>query len=240
MTTFADLHRPGAPLLLPNVWDVASAQAMVRAGFRALGTTSLGVAAAAGQPDGDDLTAAGTVALVRRLRGLGCMVSADIERGSVETAVAVAEAGGVGVNVEDAMGDPEAHADLVRRIKRAAPGLFVNARTDTHWLRDGTAGEAIQRVRRYADAGADGVFVPGLADAADIAAVAQAVEVPLNVLYLPGKSTLAELAALGVARVSLGSLPFRAALQAAVDTAVAVRDGVPTGAGLPTYREVNG
>ncbi len=237
MSGFAALHRTGEPLVLPNVWDVASARFLVEVGFAALGTTSLGVAATNGLPDGARATGAETLALV--LAALPAHLTVDIETGSVATAVAVAEAGAVGVNVEDAMGPAAEHAALIRSVKREAPGLFVNARTDTHWQRNGDLAEAVSRIRRYADAGADGVFVPGLAEPADIAAVVAAVDVPVNILFLPDRHTVAALAELGVRRISTGSLLFRAALAAVVDTATAVRDGRTVRPDLPSYARVN-
>lgn len=239
MTGFAVLHRAGDPLVLPNVWDVASARHLVAAGFAALGTTSLGVAAAHGLPDGAGATDAETVLLTRALATLPAYVTVDIETGSVATAAAVAEAGAAGVNMEDAMQPAEAHAALIRAVKSGVPGLFVNARTDTHWQRPGELSETLRRVRLYADADADGIFVPGLTAPAEITAVVAAVSVPLNVLIVPGGPSVAALADLGVRRVSMGSLLFRAALAAAVDTAVAVRDGGVVRADLPSYAQVN-
>jgi 2-methylisocitrate lyase-like PEP mutase family enzyme len=245
VTAFAALHRPGSCLLLPNVWDVAGARALAAAGFPAVGTTSLGVAASAGLPDGHDETAAETLRLVRHLvlrltdPAPALLISADLERGTVPTAVAAAEAGAAGINVEDAMTDPQTHARLIRAIKREAPHLFVNARTDTHWLRTGTLAEATARTHRYQDAGADGVFVPGLSDLDGIATLASSLDVPLNVLYHPAGPPLPALAAAGARRVSLGSLPFRAALAATVDIATRVRAGTPIRRDLPTYDEVN-
>jgi 2-methylisocitrate lyase-like PEP mutase family enzyme len=239
VTDFAALHRTGEPLILPNVWDVASACCLVEAGFPALGTTSLGVAAANGLPDGANATDAETLRLTRRLAKLPVHLSVDIETGSVATAVAVAEAGAVGVNMEDARCPAASHAALIRAVKQEVPQLFVNARTDTHWQRPGDLAETLRRVRLYTHAGADGVFIPGLAEPADIAAVVAAVDVPVNVLFLPGRHTVAALADLGVRRVSTGSLLFRAALAASLDTAVAVRDGHVVRPNLPSYTHVN-
>jgi 2-methylisocitrate lyase-like PEP mutase family enzyme len=239
MNDFAALHRTGDPLVLPNVWDVALARALAGAGFRALGTTSLGVAAAHGLPDGTGAADAETLQLTRCLTRLPVAVTVDIETGSVEAAVAVAGAGAAGVNMEDAMRPAEGHATLIRAVKREAPYLFVNARTDTHWQRTGDLAETLRRVRLYADAGADGVFVPGLAEPADIAAVVAAVDIPVNVLFLPGRHTAAALAELGVRRISTGSLLFRAALAASVETARAVRDGAAVRTDLPSYLAVN-
>jgi 2-methylisocitrate lyase-like PEP mutase family enzyme len=239
MSDFAALHCAGDPLILPNVWDVASARCLVAAGFRALGTTSLGVAAANGLPDGVGATGAETLHLTRSLAKLPVHLTVDIETGSVSAAAAVAAAGAAGVNIEDAMCPPEAHAALIRSVKRELPQLFVNARTDTHWQRAGDLAETLRRIRRYADAGADGVFVPGLAKPADIAAVVAAVDVPVNILFVPGEHTIAALSQLGVRRISTGSLLFRAALAACADTALAVRDGLAIRPDLPSYTQVN-
>nr|BFE62172.1 isocitrate lyase/phosphoenolpyruvate mutase family protein [Dactylosporangium thailandense] len=237
---FRELHVPGRPLVLPNVWDVAGARMLAAAGFAAVGTTSLGVAASLGLPDGEGASVDETLRLVGRLASLPLYVTADLERGSVAAAVAAAEAGAVGVNIEDAYGDADEHAALIRAVKAAAPALFVNARTDTHWLRAGDADEAIRRVRMYRDAGADGVFVPGVTDPRDIERLAAAVDAPLNVLALPSGPSVRELAELGVARVSTGSLLFRAALAAMAETASAVRLNEPLRADLPSYQDVNG
>ncbi len=239
MSDFTALHRAGDPLILPNVWDVASARSLAEAGFRALGTTSLGVAAAYGLPDGAGAADAETLRLTRSLAKLPVHITVDLEAGSVSAAAAVTAAGAAGVNMEDAMGPAEAHTALIRLVKRELPQLFVNARTDTHWQRPGDLAETLRRVRRYADAGADGVFVPGLAEPADIAAVVAAVDIPVNILFLPGRHTVAVLSDLGVRRISTGSLLFRAALAACADTAVAVRDGLAVRPDLPSYAQVN-
>lgn len=249
MDEFRALHVPGAPLLLPNAWEFGVGAFLAAQGFRALGTTSLGVSAAAGEPDGAPSTRAATVGLAARLTRLDALVSVDIADGFGADPVAVADlaaeladAGVVGVNLEDGRADGslaavETQSTLVTAVKERAPGLFVNARTDTHWAGDRSAAEAEKRVRAYVAAGADGVFVPGLADPADVERIV-AVGVPLNLLFLPGKTTVAGLAGLGVARVSLGSLPYRMALAAAAETAAAVRDGRELPLSPPSYADV--
>ncbi|MBO8196432.1 isocitrate lyase/phosphoenolpyruvate mutase family protein [Streptomyces oryzae] len=248
---FARLHHRDAPLLLPNAWDHASAAALVAEGFEAVGTTSLGVAAAAGLPDGAAATAESTLALARQLGGGGLLFSVDAEGGFSDDPAQVAElarqlwaAGAAGLNLEDGRGDgtlapAELHAAKIAAVKAAVPGLFVNARTDTYWL--GCRREETEaRLLAYQRAGADGVFVPGLSDPARIGALTACLDVPLNILYAPNGPSLAELAALGVRRVSLGSLLYRTALGAAVAAARAVRDGRdPAGGGsIPSYAEV--
>lgn len=221
--------RESSPLILPNAWDVASAAALAHAGFPAVGTTSLGVAAANGLRDATGATLSQTLDLVERLVRLPVLVSVDLEAGfgvdPRELAARLAELGVAGVNLEDGRGaglaDPDEQEQLLRAFKDAAPTLFLNARIDTHWLsvdEDST----IDRARRYADAGADGIFVPGLVDDHEIGAVATAVDLPLNVLALRDPRRLS---ALGVRRISTGSLLFRAALEATVRTARAARDG---------------
>lgn len=250
MDEFRALHVPGSPLLLPNAWEFGVGAFLAAQGFRALGTTSLGVSAAAGEPDGAPSTRDATVALATRLARLDVLVSVDIADGfSADPATVaglaaeLAAAGAVGVNLEDGRADGslvpvEVQCALVRAVKERVPGLFVNARTDTHWAGGRSIAEAETRVRAYAAAGADGVFVPGLAGPADVERIVAAAGVPLNLLFLPGRVTLAGLAELGVARVSLGSLPYRMALAAAAETALAVRDGRDLPLSAPGYAEV--
>ncbi|MFJ8954346.1 isocitrate lyase/phosphoenolpyruvate mutase family protein [Streptomyces sp. NPDC102381] len=251
VTPFARLHRKGAPLLLPNAWDCASAAALAKAGFEAVGTTSLGVAAAAGLPDGAGVTADATLDLARRLGRTPLLFTVDMEGGFSDDPEQVADlarqlsaAGAAGINLEDGRVDGslsliDQHAAKIAAVKAAVPELFVNARTDTYWLgRDRAATE--ERLAAYQQAGADGLFVPGLAELDRIRDIATRFELPLNILYSPTGPTLDELAALGVRRVSLGSLLYRRALGEAVATARAVREGRrPTGDTL-SYGEVQG
>ena len=244
MSAFADLHRPGAPLVLPNAWDHASGAALAAAGFPAIGTTSLGVAAALGTPDGASGTAEATLALAHRLAHLPAAITVDIEHGFSDDPEAVAgyvaRLGVAGVNIEDRLGDPALHAAKVACIKARTPDLFVNVRTDTYWLGRPALEETLERANAYVEAGADGVFVPGVTAADEIATLARELPVPLNVLFAPGKLTIAELAELGVARVSTGSLLFRVALGAALEAATAVRDGDRLdGLHAPSYSEVD-
>ncbi|GAA2761120.1 isocitrate lyase/phosphoenolpyruvate mutase family protein [Streptomyces paradoxus] len=244
-TAFAGLHRAGEPLLLPNAWDHASARALAGQGFPAIGTTSLGVAAAAGLPDGAAATRRETLRLAVALGSGPFLLSVDAEGGFSDDPDEVAEfarelyaVGAAGINLEDGLGPSARHAAKIAAVKRAAPGLFVNARTDTHWLGDGDG--TLARLDAYQLAGADGVFVPGLTGLRAIEALVRHLEVPLNVLHSPGGPTVARLADVGVRRVSLGSLLYRRALGAAIETAADVRAGrTPTGT-TPSYDDVAG
>jgi 2-methylisocitrate lyase-like PEP mutase family enzyme len=249
-TVFHALHQADRPLLLPNAWDFASGAALAAAGFAAIGTTSLGVAAANGLPDAAGLARDETVALAGRLVRLPCPVTVDIEAGFSldpgevgDLAAELADLGVAGINLEDGRGtglaDPATQVALIRAVKQRAPEMFLNARVDTYWVgMDASVPATLNRARQYMDTGADGIFVPGLASKQDIGAVAAAVQVPLNVLYQP-TSSLEELAGLGVRRVSTGSLLFRAALHATVTTALAVRDGDRIPTGIPSYAEID-
>lgn len=236
LTGFGELHHQSTPLVLPNAWDVPSALAFVAAGFEAVGTTSFGVASGLGRPDGGRSTRDANLALARALAPLPVHVSVDIEDGysddpdEVAAYVSVlASTGAVGTNIEDSTSetliDPAAHAAKVAAVKARCPEVFVNARVDTYWLgQDATVAATLERAARYVEAGADGVFVPGATDPDLLRELAAAIPVPLNVLAIPALSP-AELGELGVHRVSTGSLPYRAALHAAVAVAEAVRGG---------------
>jgi 2-methylisocitrate lyase-like PEP mutase family enzyme len=252
LTPFARLHHRPTPLLLPNAWDQASAAALAAQGFSAIGTTSLGVAAAAGLPDGAAATAEATLALAARLGRNSFLFTVDAEGGFSDDPREVAElarrlqaSGAAGINLEDGRPDgtlapAELHAAKIAAVKAVAPDLFVNARTDTYWLgrREDPLEETTTRLAIYEQAGADGVFVPGLSDPDGIAALTATLLVPLNILYTPDGPTLAELTALGVRRVSLGSLLYRKALTEAVAAATAIRDGRPTDLTALSYNEV--
>lgn len=247
-TSFHELHAGPAPLVLPNAWDVPSALAFVDAGYAAVGTTSFGVASRAGHPDGGRATREPNLSLARALVSLPVHVSMDVEDGyhddpdRVAGYIAELAAAGevAGINIEDSTTErlipADAHAAKVAAIKDRVPGLFVNARVDTYWLgQDADVDATLARAARYVEAGADGIFVPGATDPAVLRELTAVVTVPVNVLVTPGRS-LAELADVGVRRVSTGSLPYRAAIRAALEVADAVRHGGPLPEGIPYSR----
>ena len=244
---FRELHHAETPFLLPNAWDAASAMAFVDAGFPAVGTTSFGVASSLGLPDGDRTTRDANLALARALSVLPVPVSLDIEDGYDDDPQAVAdyvsELDVAGINLEDSTAEslvsPDLHAAKVAAIKSRSPRLFVNARVDTYWLgQDAEPEPTLARARAYVDAGADGVFVPGATDPEVIRELAARIDVPLNTLLVPGMS-LTDLGELGVRRVSTGSAPYRAAVDAAVAVATAARAGDPVPSAT-SYGEMQG
>jgi 2-methylisocitrate lyase-like PEP mutase family enzyme len=215
-----DLHRP--TLVLPNAWDVASARIFERAGFPAIGSTSAGIAFALGYADGQQISRGEMLEIVARIaKAVRVPVTADVEAGyddPVETARAVWVAGAVGMNLEDTAGSDDL-LDLplaIRAIRSAVPKMVINARTDIFLNQIGPEAtrfdRAVERLNAYRDAGADCLFAPGVRDSETIGRLAKAVRGPLNVLASVGSPPIAEMKALGVARVSVGSGPMRATL----------------------------
>jgi 2-methylisocitrate lyase-like PEP mutase family enzyme len=242
--TFAALHVPGDPLILFNVWDAGSAQAAERAGARAIATGSASVSKAHGFSDAEELPLDLALANAERIVGATSLpVSVDFEGGystdPQQTAANVARlaaAGAVGCNLEDQIiathGTPErAMHDVIDQcariaaIARAAPDFFVNARTDLFLITkadthtEAMADAAIERGKAYADAGAHGFFVPGLADLRLLEKVCKAVPLPVNFMAFPGAPSAEAVAAAGVARISHGPFPHMLALKAFEDAA---------------------
>lgn len=227
---FVRLHAAPA-LVLPNAWDVASARIIEDAGAAAIATTSAGVAWALGAPDGNrvdrDLA---LQAVARIVAAVQAPVTADIETGFgesdaelAETIRGVIDAGAVGINIEDSGFAPLRPADQQAarlRVVRAAAdaagrSLFINARIDTYLMSAGDLGdrlaETLRRAEVYLAAGADGIFVPGVTDPELLRELVARIPAPLNVLTGPGAPTVAELAQLGVRRISAGSSIAQAA-----------------------------
>jgi 2-methylisocitrate lyase-like PEP mutase family enzyme len=218
---FAGLHRSGTPLLMVNAWDAGSAKVLAHLQFQALATTSSGFANSLGRHDGgvtrDEAIAHGAaIAAATPLP-----VSADLENGyattpgDVATTVAVAAASGLaGCSIEDWAPDERAiyDAGLARdRVAAAAAAahagpvrLVLTARAENHIRGVDDLDDTIARLQAYAAAGADVVYAPGLTAPEQIRRLVDAVDVPVNVLVLPGAPPIAELAELGVARVSVG------------------------------------
>jgi 2-methylisocitrate lyase-like PEP mutase family enzyme len=231
------LHRPGAPLLLPNAWDVATARAVVAAGFPVVATTSAGVAGALGYEDhegapGDEMLAAAA----RIARHVEVPVTVDAEAGygmqPAELVSALQSAGAAGCNLEDTdhtagrLRDPDRHAEWLGAVREAASAagyrLVINARVDVFlgfFLAGAGPGtqeelvpEALRRAQAYLEAGVDCVYPITLWETDALGRFTSEIRGPVNVVALPQGPSLAELAAMGVARVSWGHLLYRDAM----------------------------
>ena len=232
-TRFLALHHGPDILVLPNAWDAVTARIFQRAGAIGIGTTSGGIAAALGLPDGERVSPDAMLTVVERIvRSVTVPVTADIEGGYANTPNGVAttirdvlETGAVGVNLEDAhhhdtsrLVDIGLHVAKIHAARDAADDvgvpLVINARTDVFLAKVGNESDrlshAVRRANAYLDAGANSAFVPGVSDADDIAALVRQINGPLNILAVQGSPTIAELHELGVARLSVGSGPARA------------------------------
>ncbi|TYB58619.1 isocitrate lyase/phosphoenolpyruvate mutase family protein [Nonomuraea sp. PA05] len=234
------LHVPGTPLVLPNVWDAASARAVRQAGFPAIATSSAAVAHALGYEDGERTPVAEMMAAVARVSRAaeGLPVTADVERGyglkPAELVERLAGAGASGCNLEDSLPgsgdlvDPAAQADFLAEVRAAAgDALVINARVDVylHGRGGDLRQEAVARGRRYLEAGADCVYPILLAAEDEIAALVSELDAPVNVYFGAGGPGIQRLAELGVARISFGSGLHRAS-QAFTEGLIAeVREG---------------
>ncbi|WBS05426.1 isocitrate lyase/phosphoenolpyruvate mutase family protein [Pseudoduganella sp. SL102] len=218
---FRALHRQPRPLVLTNAWDAGSARLVASQGAAAIATTSAGVAWSLGYRDGDLLPLDEHVACVRRIRRvIDVPLSVDIESGYSEDPAAVGaavarfvDAGAVGINLQDGSAPPALLCRKIAAARAAALGagvdLYINIRCDVFARQLAPAaarvGETLQRARLYREAGADGLFPLAVADPAEIAALAAGTDLLLNVIAWPGLPPVAQLAALGVRRVSTGS-----------------------------------
>ncbi len=234
-SALADLHSDGC-LLLPNAWDAGSARLLAAAGFPALATTSAGVAFSHGRPDHDFLAGRGAGARLGRatmMRRVGEIadavrvpVSADLEEGYgaepevvAETVALAVAAGAAGGNIEDFTGDPagplvgrDLAVDRIAAARAAAARPFVLVGRTDALLVGRPVAEAVDRANAYLAAGADCAFVPGASDAATIGLLVRELAGPLNVVMglTGGTLTMAELADLGVRRVTVGGSLVRA------------------------------
>jgi 2-methylisocitrate lyase-like PEP mutase family enzyme len=231
------LHRPGAPLVLPNAWDVITARAVVAAGFPVVATTSGGVAATLGYEDhqgapGDEMLAAAA----RIARAVDVPVTVDAEAGygmePAELVGALRSMGAAGCNLEDTdyaaggLRDPDEHAEWLRTVRHSASqdgyGLVINARVDVFvgpFLAGAGAGtqaelvpDALRRAHAYLEAGVDCVYPIALWEADALRRFMSEIRGSVNIMRLPQAPSLAELAGLGVARVSWATLLYRSAL----------------------------
>lgn len=261
---FRAMHHGPDPLLLVNVWDVASARIVEEAGFPAVATTSAGIAFARGFPDGEKIHPDRMFASIAQIAGaVKVPVTGDVEAGygdsperALHTARNIIFGGAVGMNFEDATGDsnhPLADLSLqlerIRSIREAASkydlALVLNARTDVYLLQVGDPAkrydETVRRLSAFRDAGADCVFAPGVRDPETIRRLVVDLKHPVNILAGLGSPSVSELAALGVRRISLGSGPMRATLGLLRRLAEEVKQAGTYSAmnGAPSHAEIN-
>jgi 2-methylisocitrate lyase-like PEP mutase family enzyme len=235
---FLDLHVPGRPLLIPNPWDVGSARLLTSLGFKALATTSSGSAMAIGRLDGqltrkEALAHAATIA-----RAVDVPVSADLENcfaddptEAAATVRAAAQVGLAGCSIEDWDGAQIYPFDVaVERVRAAAeaahgePRVILTARAENHLHGRDDLADTIKRLQAFQEAGADVLYAPGITDLGQIRSLVSAVDRPVNVLAMAATPPVAELAAAGVARVSVGGAFAFAAAGALVAAATELRD----------------
>jgi 2-methylisocitrate lyase-like PEP mutase family enzyme len=226
--TFKDLHHQNSPLLLCNVWDVASAKVAEKLGFAAIGTSSAAIAAARGLADGENLKFAELLQVVRQIKQhCKLPLTVDIESGYSrepqvisEHIVSLNQLGVVGINIEDSVVNSqrkllpsEEFAATLSYIKQQLGqdqiDMFINARSDVYLLGHKNALElALQRIRLYIEAGADGIFLPGIEQLGQIKALSKACSVPLNVMCMPQLANFTQLQSAGVQRISMGNFLF--------------------------------
>ena len=238
--TFAALHVPGDPVILYNIWDVGSALAVIAAGAKALATGSHPVADANGWPDGQQVPIDFALANARRIVeavelpvtiDFESAYSADPDEGGANVARLKAT-GAVGCNFEDQVIGGEGLHPLDLQVKRIAAirravgdDFYINARTDlflkTQTYDDALVGQVVERGKAFADAGANGFFVPRLADPKQIERVVREVRLPLNVIAFPGAPDKKLWADAGVARISHGPFPHRALMATLTEMAKA-------------------
>src|ERR1700730_4589332 len=251
---FAELHVAGTPLLLYNAWDAGSAKAILEAGAKAIATSSWSVAAAQGYGDGEAIPIDLAEQIVGRITAtVDIPVTMDFEGGYSEDDGELAanitrllDLGIIGINFEDrivkgsGLYGIDRQARRIAAIRKAAEqkgvDLFINARTDVFFEHGDAAaeavGEALDRAKAYAAAGASGFFVPGLVDDAPIGRVSEAVTLPANVMVMDGVPSNRRLFELGVAHISYGPIPYvhamgglRQEATARLNEALPVREG---------------
>ena len=236
-TAFAQMHQPGNPLELYNIWDAGSAKALVDAGAPAIATGSWSVADAQGFVDGEKLPIEIAMMNISRIcQTVDVPVSLDFEgayavgpTGIARNVTQALKMGAIGINFEDqviggkGLHSLEVQAGRVKAAREAAQefgvDLYINARTDLFLKeanRDWHAGlmpQALERLEAFTEAGASGFFVPALVDPELIGRICEAATIPVNVMMMPGCPSRSELAELGVGRISYGPGPYRKMLK---------------------------
>ena len=224
---FQALHHMDSMFVLPNVWNGGSAKVFDKQGFKAVATTSAGIAYAMGYPDGEAICFEDLVRLTKEItRVIDIPLSVDMERGYGDTPESIArnvqriiEAGAVGINIEDGYTtDTPYLEDLDKQIKKIEAisklketlgiPFVINARTCAFWLKIGDDNtrleKVIQRCNAFASAGADCVFIPGAMDRATVKTLSESIHAPINIIANPMFHDFKALSTLGIKRLSIG------------------------------------
>ena len=228
MNKFNTLHQQTTPLILCNVWDVASAKTAEKVGFNAVGTSSAAIASMLGYEDGEEMQFDELLFMVKRIASCSTLpLTVDIEAGYSDDPIitagyikALADVGIVGINLEDSkvadvrtLLSANTFADYLSKIRQQLTqektDIFINVRTDTFLLaQENALVETQKRASLYQSAGADGLFVPCITSADDIQAVVSATKLPVNVMCMPDLPDFNTLSTLGVKRISMGNFLF--------------------------------
>jgi 2-methylisocitrate lyase-like PEP mutase family enzyme len=221
---FNELHASKEILFLGNAWDLLSALTLEKMGFKAIGTTSRGIANSLGSVNGEVIDFDRHLGIIKTItENLKIPVSADIEAGYgedmdevVDNVLRTASVGVSGINLEDSLKKQKGlseishHCHLLSKIRTALDrngykGFYINARTDTYFQKENPLMETIDRAKSYLESGASGIFVPGVTLEEEIKELASNINAPLNVLSLPGLTNCNKLKELGVKRFSFGN-----------------------------------
>jgi 2-methylisocitrate lyase-like PEP mutase family enzyme len=224
LVDFKKMHQQDELLLIGNAWDVLSAIILQQSGFKAIATTSWGVANGMGYQDGENVGFEDVLAVVEKiLAAVDIPVSVDIESGYsnnhevvAANVLTMAKLGVVGINIEDSRKDGSGlktmieQSELIKKIRSTLDhhnyhDFFINARIDTYFQLPDPQSETIKRANAYVNSGACGVFVPGIMQSDDIKQLVDEIDAPLNVLSLPDLTDIALLNELGVKRFSMGN-----------------------------------
>ncbi len=240
---FRELHAQGCVLRLFNAWDAGSAKAIEAAGARTIATSSWAVAAAQGYADGETISIDHLCWIVSRIAtSVSCPVSVDIERGYADTAEGVAEtaealarAGAIGFNIEDGLTEKTLREDAEQAARIAAISdlegklgfkPFINARTDVffqtpHEKHGDALEKVIARASIYCEAGADGIFVPGLTNVAHVRTLSEKIPLPLNIMLSGHDADPAPFIEAGARRISYGPHAYIQAMGSLTEAAAA-------------------
>jgi 2-methylisocitrate lyase-like PEP mutase family enzyme len=225
---FKELHHQKSPVLICNIWDVASAKSAENLNFQAIGTSSGAIASTLGYKDGEEMSFEELAYIVKRItKSVNLPLTVDLEAGYSRNPIQIAahimqfaDLGVIGINIEDSIvndGRKIVDADVFSKtlevvcsiLTQQNCNMFINVRTDTFLLKmDHPVQETITRAKKYQDAGGQGIFTPFIEKSADIESVIQGIDLPLNVMCMPNLPNFSVLEEIGVNRISMGTFGY--------------------------------